>query len=52
MSLINVDPDKTREVMRGQSELGPILTSLVVPLVGSGGTKAERQTHYKTKYGE
>lgn len=52
MTLIDVDPDEAREVLRCESELRPIFTAFIISLVGGGGTETERQTDNETEDGE
>jgi hypothetical protein len=52
MAFINVNPDETCEVLRHKSKLRPVFATLVVALVSSGRTKAQRKTNDETEHCE
>ena len=52
MTLVGVNPDQTREILRCKRELRPILPAFVVALVGCRGAEAESETDNETEDGE
>nr|POE65601.1 hypothetical protein CFP56_58707 [Quercus suber] len=52
MALMNMDPDDSSQVTRGEDELRPILATFGVTFVGGGRAEGERQTDDETGDGK
>lgn len=49
MALVDVDPDKTRQVLRDKRELRPVLSTFIVTLICGGAAEAESKTDDETE---